>query len=128
MPVAGYRLQVNGCRLLVPGFRLPVAGYRLQVSGCRLQVLGFRLQVTCCRLPVTGCMLQAFNDGTAHKKTVVYFFSAAMGRIRFHVHLSFLYGICFRHHIVLKIFIVLIWIRIRWHPLLLSGKCQWAGR
>ena len=51
-----------------------------------------------------------------------------MGRIRFHVHLSFLYGICFRHRVFLKIFIVLIWIRIRSHLLLLSGNCQWAGR
>ena len=96
------------------------------VKGGRYLVTGFRLQVSCNGF--VACLLEAFNDGTAHKKTVVYFFSAAMGRIRFHVHLSFLYGICFRHRVFLKIFIVLIWIRIRSHLLLLSGNCQWAGR
>jgi len=32
---------------------LQVAGYRLQVTGCRLHVADYRLQITGCRLQVT---------------------------------------------------------------------------
>ena len=49
--VAGYRLQVVGCRLHIADYRLHVAGYMLHVVCCRLHAAGYRLHA--CYMIVT---------------------------------------------------------------------------